>query len=87
MKRLLNGLPTKTLASLSDGNKIDRNINWHEDLTMPFNLIDTKVIRRKLMLERKFYIKDKHQSDDPYYDGVMDALTEVEKIQTGKIDD
>jgi len=42
--------------------------------------IDTKAIRFKLMSERKVANLKISPSNDPYYDGVMDALMEVEKM-------
>ena len=43
-------------------------------------MIDTKAIRTKLMRER---VGEHHPkaSNDSYYDGVMDALIEIEKEQ------
>ena len=43
-------------------------------------MIDTKVIRAKLMAERKSE-KMSLEADNSYYDGVLDALLEVEKQQ------
>ena len=40
--------------------------------------VNTKAIRRDLMMERKS-IGIRPVEKDAYYDGVMDALTEVEK--------
>ena len=42
--------------------------------------IDTKAIRTKLMLARRLENKSQ-EANSGYYDGVLDALLEVEKLK------
>lgn len=43
--------------------------------------VDTKAIRQKLMVERRKQPEKTRIANENYYDGVLDALIEVEKCQ------